>query len=83
LELFRERLPMEGDNKYHLFGPFNYTCILAGLGYLPEHPLPGLAHSDHERESAAAFEFIERQAEELKDKLPTVREFCNNLSGSH
>jgi len=82
LELFRERLPLEGDNKYHLFGPFNYTCILAGLGYLPEHPLPALAHSNHEQESSAAFDYIERQAEELSHKLPNLREYSDSFSGT-
>jgi len=79
LALFKERLPLDSDVKHHLFHAFNYTCLLDGLGYLPEHLNP--AQYYHPAEGGRKLlDNIARQTEELSASLPPITEFCAGLA---
>lgn len=79
LELFRERLPLDSDVKHHLFHAFNYTCLLDGLGYLPEKINP--AQHYHSSDSGRKLlDNIARQTEELSKTLPPITEFCDGMA---
>lgn len=60
----------------------NYYCVLAGLGMLPERPLPALAHRP---ESVAAVEPVfadmKRRQAELVDALPSTYEYLKKFHG--
>lgn len=79
LELFRERFPLDSDFRQHLFSAYNYTCILAGLDFLPEKPLASLAYLEQDT-SAEIFQNVRKQTEELVAKLPEIRHYCEALS---
>jgi tryptophan 6-halogenase len=81
LSLFRERLPLESDFPFHLFSAFNYSCILAGMEFLPDRPLPLLSHLESDA-SGSYFEQIRSQTEALAARLPGLREFCEGLRGN-
>lgn len=58
----------------------NYYCIFAGLGLLPEHPLPALSHRPETVESAGAvFADIKRRQTDLVDTLPSAHEYLRRL----
>jgi tryptophan 6-halogenase len=60
----------------------NYYCIFAGLGFLPDHPLPALAHRRGSVEDAEPiFERIKREQRELTSTLPTHYELLRHLHG--
>ncbi|NUR91579.1 MAG: tryptophan 7-halogenase [Nonomuraea sp.] len=58
----------------------SYYCIFAGLGFLPDQPLPALSYK---QESIAAavelFDQVKRKQEELVGTLPTQRDFLREL----
>lgn len=60
----------------------NYYCIFAGLGLLPDHPLPILAHRPAAvRNAEAIFQRIKQQQRELTEALPTHYELLCHLHG--
>ncbi len=60
----------------------SYYCILGGLGLLPDHPLPILAHkSESVQKAEALFAEVKRQQQELVASLPTNYEFLLKLHG--
>ncbi len=61
----------------------NYYCVLAGLGVLPDQPLPLLAHRPESVAGAAgAFERIKREQAALLDALPANHEYLHGFHGS-
>ncbi|GAA4548786.1 tryptophan halogenase family protein [Amycolatopsis samaneae] len=84
------------DDAAHYYGTFeeefrnfwnnsNYYCVLAGLGLLPERPLPRLSHMTASRSSAGPlFEAIQQRQRYLLDTLPSHHEFLEKLhAGRH
>jgi tryptophan halogenase len=60
----------------------SYYCIFAGLGFLPDHPLPMLTYRQASIQSAEPFfEQIKRQQRELTRTLPTNYEYLCQLHG--
>lgn len=60
----------------------NYYCIFAGLGFLPDHPLPSLTYREASVEgSKPLFEQIKRRQKELIKTLPTNYEYLCQLHG--
>lgn len=58
----------------------NYYCIFAGLGFLPDHPLPELTYRKTSIEnSIPLFEEMKRQQRELIRTLPTNYEYLCQL----
>ncbi len=60
----------------------SYYCILAGLGVLPDQPMPALTY--RERSIAGArphFDEVRRQQQELLQTLPTHYEYLRALHG--
>jgi tryptophan 7-halogenase len=65
------------ENEFHNFWTNgSYYCIFAGMGFLPDRPLPNLLYRPASVEKARAiFARIKRQQEELLVTLPTTFEF--------
>lgn len=66
------------------FGNFwtnsNYYCIFAGLGFLPDQPLPALAHKAESIMGAeAVFEKVKEQQQHLLETLPSNYEYLKAL----
>ncbi|QBD75030.1 tryptophan 7-halogenase [Ktedonosporobacter rubrisoli] len=60
----------------------NYYCIFAGLGFLPDHPLPLLTYRNASAEGASPlFEKIKEQQRELLSSLPTNYAYLCQLHG--
>jgi tryptophan halogenase len=60
----------------------SYYCIFAGLGFLPDHPLPQLTYRKASIEGAEPlFKKIKQQQEELTKTLPTNYEYLCQLHG--
>ncbi|MCP2258520.1 tryptophan halogenase [Streptoalloteichus tenebrarius] len=60
----------------------NYYCVLAGLGALPDRPMPLLAHRPDSVASAAArFAEVRRRQRELVTTLPSHYEYLCRLHG--
>jgi hypothetical protein len=60
----------------------SYYCILAGLGFLPEHPLPVLSYKRESiRDCEPVFRKVKEQQRHLLDTLPTNYEFLCRLHG--
>jgi len=61
----------------------SYYCIFAGLGFLPEHPLPAL---EYKPESVAAaeplFEAVKTQQRAGVETLPSNYELLRHIHGS-
>jgi tryptophan 6-halogenase len=58
----------------------SYYAIFAGLGVLPEHPLPLLAYKTGSREAAESFfTAIKREQKSLVSTLPTAYQFLRKL----
>ena len=58
----------------------NYYCVLAGLGLLPDHPVPALEHMTEALDSVdARFDAISRQQRNLLDTVPTNHAFLRHL----
>jgi tryptophan 6-halogenase len=60
----------------------SYYCIFAGLGVLPDHPLPVLAHRPESVSAAAAlFEGVRTKQRELVGSLPSNYDCLRRLHG--
>jgi tryptophan 6-halogenase len=60
----------------------SYYCIFAGLGFLPDHPLPVLQYKTKSIEAAEAlFAGVKHQQRELLETLPTCHEYLRRLHG--
>jgi tryptophan halogenase len=60
----------------------SYYCIYAGLGLLPDRPLPALRHKlSSVREAEPAFAEVKRRQRELVQTLPSTYEFLRALHG--
>lgn len=57
----------------------SYYCILAGLGVLPDAPLPSLAHRDGSAESKALFEQVREEGRYLAEHLPSTAEYLETI----
>lgn len=61
----------------------SYYCIFAGMGSLPEHPLPLLTYKTASVQKAeAAFAEVKRQQKHLLETLPTNYQFLRQLHGA-
>jgi tryptophan halogenase len=60
----------------------SYYCIFAGLGFIPEHPLPLLAYKPESvKKAEALFARVKQQQQEMRETLPTNYEFLRHLHG--
>jgi hypothetical protein len=60
----------------------NYYCIFAGLGFVPDHPLPGLTYRPEAIKGAdAVFDSIKDTQRDLAAKLPSTYDYLRNLHG--
>ncbi|MBG0822758.1 tryptophan 7-halogenase [Planomonospora sp. ID91781] len=60
----------------------SYYCIFAGLGCLPDNPLPSLTYKERSIEQARAlFADVKQEQRELLATLPSNREFLRLLHG--
>ncbi len=60
----------------------SYYCIFAGMGLLPNHALPTIAHKPASTQAAAAaFAQVKRDQRELVEKLPSTYEYLRQLHG--
>src|SRR5262249_40868819 len=60
----------------------SYYCILAGLGYLPDQPLPLLAHkTDSVRKAEELFTRVKQQQQDLLQALPSNFDYLRQLHG--
>ena len=60
----------------------SYYCILAGLGLLPDQPLPLLLHKTKSvRRAEQLFARVKQQQRELLQTLPTNFEYLRRLHG--
>jgi tryptophan 6-halogenase len=58
----------------------SYYCIFAGLGFVPDHPLPLLEYKTRSVEQAETlFAEVKRKQQELLDTLPTCYEYLCRL----
>ena len=92
---YRAGLPVnmplaESDSYYHNFDVefrnfwtnSNYYCVFAGLGLLPDQPLPYLAHVRESRPRAEkAFAEVARRQREVEAALPSNYEYLRRLHG--
>lgn len=61
----------------------NYYCIFAGLGFVPDHPLPALVSRPDIIEAAEpVFADIKTKQRQLLDTLPSTYEYLRQLHGS-
>jgi len=62
----------------------SYYCILAGLGFLPDQPLPLLTYkTDSVRQAEELFARVKQQQRELLQSLPSNYEYLRKLHGKH
>ncbi|MEU1350910.1 tryptophan halogenase family protein [Streptomyces sp. NPDC005795] len=60
-----------------------YYCVFAGLGLLPDAPLPSLAHRPESVAGAEPlFEAVKRQQQNLLDTLPSAYDYLRRLHGA-
>ncbi|WP_026122449.1 tryptophan halogenase family protein [Nocardiopsis halotolerans] len=60
----------------------NYYCVLAGLGKVPDSPLPRLSHLPQAVEGVGAvYERIAEERRRLLDELPSCHEFLRHQHG--
>jgi tryptophan halogenase len=60
----------------------SYYCILAGMGWFPDQPIPSIRYRPESlRKAEEHFARIKRQSAELQAKLPTNRDFLRQLHG--
>ena len=70
LALWRSALPIQEETlETGFFRAPSYACVLSGLNFLPERPLPILTHISP-NEAHAAFDRIQAEAEHWRNKLP-------------
>jgi tryptophan 6-halogenase len=68
------------EEEFHNFWTnSNYYCVFAGLGYLPERPLPRLAHMPAARQSVSeVFAAVKRGQQELLASVPTTKDLLRH-----
>lgn len=68
------------EEEFHNFWTnSNYYCVFAGLGYLPERPLPRLAHMPAARQSVTeVFASVKRKQQELLASVPTTKDLLRH-----
>ncbi len=96
LETYRAGLPVsmpsvgDDDAYYSDFEAYfrnfwtngSYYCILAGMGWLPEQPVPSIRYRAESRDKAEMlFQRIKQQSRELLATLPNNRDFLRQLHG--
>ena len=60
----------------------NYYCVFAGLGYLPDRPLPRLAHMPQARATVEdVFAQVKRDQRRLLQSAPTTRDLLQQQYG--
>jgi tryptophan 6-halogenase len=60
----------------------SYYCILAGMGWFPEQPVPSIRYRTESRQRAELiFQRIKKQSRELQATLPSNRDFLRQLHG--
>jgi tryptophan halogenase len=60
----------------------SYYCIFAGLGFVPEHPLPIMTYKPESiKKAEPLFAKVKQQQKELLETLPTNYEFLRQLHG--
>jgi hypothetical protein len=93
VEMYKAGLPVEMPitDESNYYGNFeaefrnfwsnaNYYCIFAGLDFLPEHPLPALAHRPEAVDGAqAVFAGIKRRQSELVRTLPSTYQYLRHM----
>lgn len=61
----------------------SYYCVFAGMGVLPDAPLPSLAHRPESVSGAdELFETVKRQQQNLLETLPSQYEYLKHLHGA-
>lgn len=61
----------------------SYYCVFAGLGCLPDRPLPLLAHKpDSVKRSEALFEEVRREQRAMLETLPRCVDYLRRLHGT-
>jgi tryptophan 6-halogenase len=61
----------------------SYYCIFAGLGLVPDAPLPALAHKPESVAGAEPlFDAVKRQQQNLLDTLPSAYDYLRRLHGA-
>jgi hypothetical protein len=71
----------ETENK-NFWNNTNYWCIFAGLGFLPDRAMPVLAYKPESlRTVDPLFDDVRRRGHELLEKLPSMREYLDQLHG--
>ncbi|QKW32552.1 tryptophan 7-halogenase (plasmid) [Nocardiopsis flavescens] len=60
----------------------NYFCVLAGLGKIPDAPMPRLSHLPQALESVGSvYNRVRQEERRLLDSLPTLHEFLKQQHG--
>jgi tryptophan halogenase len=60
----------------------SYYCIFAGLGFVPEHPLPLMTYKPESiKKAEPLFAKVKQQQKELLETLPTNYQFLRRLHG--
>jgi tryptophan halogenase len=60
----------------------SYYCIFSGMGYLPDHPLPALAHKPASVQAAQPlFDDIKRRQKDCVQTLPSNYELLRHIHG--
>jgi hypothetical protein len=85
-------LPVAQDSEYYgnfeaEFGNFwtnsNYYCVFAGLGLLPDQPMPALTYKTESIQGAeSVFGEVKQRQQYLLNTLPTNYEFLRQLHGN-
>ncbi|RFS84176.1 tryptophan 7-halogenase [Actinomadura spongiicola] len=83
--------PVADENNYYgnfeaefrnFWNNSNYYCVFAGLGVLPDHPLPALSLRPDAADTAeAVFTDVKRRQAELSESLPSTYEYLRRLHG--
>ena len=79
LKLWKKQLPTERsiNPNFHGFSPYSYSCMLLGLGHLPEASLTALDYLPDEP-ALAAFDRIQKQTRMTVDSLPPLYEYLSS-----
>ncbi|MFE7425380.1 tryptophan halogenase family protein [Streptomyces sp. NPDC057545] len=60
----------------------SYYCVFAGMGLVPDRPLPALSYKPDSIEAAGPlFEAVKRQQREMAEKLPSNYDYLRRLHG--
>jgi tryptophan halogenase len=61
----------------------SYYCIFAGMGLMPEHPLPAIAHKPSSAQAAdALLAVVKQQQADVAANLPSNYEYLKRLHGA-